>query len=126
MSDYSAKFDALRGISTKLTKKEDVSAEEWAASGMPAGTPIKKVNAEITKLKKLVSATTKAANDADMEGEDDGTGAARRGGHRQDSRAKKDVRRLGADTKLAGQALARGEGLLTTSRVDTEGGVYDD
>ena len=123
MSDYSAKFDALRGISTKLTKKEEVSAEEWAASGMPAGTPIKKVNAEITKLKKIVSASTKAATEADMDGDE---GQDKRGGHRQDSRAKKDVRRLGADSKSASQALARGEGLLTTSRVDCGGGVYDD
>uniref|UniRef100_A0A7S1R005 Uncharacterized protein n=1 Tax=Neobodo designis TaxID=312471 RepID=A0A7S1R005_NEODS len=124
MSDYSAKFDALRAISTKLTKKEDVSAEEWAAAGMPAGTPIKKVNAEITKLKKMVSATTKAATEAEME-DDDGAGG-KRGGHRQDTRAKKDVRRLGADTKSASMALARGEGLLSTNRVDTTGGVYGD
>ena len=123
-ADLSAQFEALRALATKLTKKEEVTDAEFAAAGLAAGTPLKKVNQQITLLKKKVSTASKATNDDDEE-DDAGAGAAR-GGHRQDTRAKKDVRRLGADHKSAVAAMARGEGLLSTNRVGTDGGVFGD
>jgi hypothetical protein len=121
--DLTGQFEALRAIATSLTRKEEVPAELWAQANMPAGTPLKKVNAEITKLKKVVSSTTKAVQ-SDDEDEEDGP-AGKKGG-RQDTRAKKDVRRIGADTKARGQAMDRGEGGLTSQRVGDDGAVYGD
>jgi hypothetical protein len=127
MADYSAQFEALRSIATKLTKKEEVSAEEWTKANMPPGTPLKKVNTEITKLKKLVSTNSKTTDSgSEEEGEGAGAGAKSRDGHRQDARTKKDVRRLGADSKSAVHSAARGEGGLGGERVGSGGQVYGD
>lgn len=105
--DLSKALDALRIISTKLEKKEDVDPALWAETTLKAGTRLKDVQKEITKLKKVVSQQTKADNADDEEDEEGGPDG--RGGRRQDQREKKDVRKHGADKKNATHAMARGE-----------------
>lgn len=111
MPDWSAKLDALRQVSTLLSQKQDVPDDLWAKAGLKAGTRLKDVSNEITKTKKLVSSQAKDEDDGDEDGEA-GAAAGKPGAtaeHRKDERLKKDVRRLGADTKSAQLAMARGE-----------------
>lgn len=115
MADYSAKLEALRQISTALTKKEEVSAELWTTAGMKSGSRLKDVSAEITSLKKKVSAQQKAQDEgSDEEEEED---KSKKSGHRKDQREKKDQRRLGADQKSRAQAMARGDYNMKTDHV---------
>ena len=114
--DYTAQMDALKAITTALGKKEEVDAALWEAAGLKPGTRLKDVQQQITKVKKMVSAQGKTAEEEeDEDGEVGPAGKERHG--RQDQRAKKDVRRLGAEKKAAMGAMARGEMDMGVDRV---------
>lgn len=63
MTDLHAQFDALKAIIThmtnKETKKDEVPAELWAASGVKPGTRLKDIEKKVTELKKRVGAMKK-------------------------------------------------------------------
>ncbi len=120
MADYRAQFEALRELSTTLTRKEEPDAGLWVKAGMKPGTRLKDVNNEITRLKKLVSAKTKEETKEDEEEEDDAPkkGAPGGGGGSRD-------RMGGRDKKMQGHAVANGDFDLGGDRVwRGEGGLY--
>ena len=118
--DFSAQMDALKQLSTLLTKKDDVPAELWAEAGVKVGARLKDVSGQIVKVKKLVSSQTREANKPESEDEDakDGKFSA----HRKDQREKKDVRKLGASKKAQELAMARGEFDMKTDHVYVDEG----
>jgi hypothetical protein len=131
MPDFTAKLDALRQISTLLSQKGggDVPDDLWGKAGLKPGSRLKDVSNEITKTKKLVSSQVRSTGeDEGSEGEDaPGPKSANAPGHRQDARVKKDVRKLGADTKSNQQALARGDFDLKVTKLfhGSDGALHD-
>ena len=119
--DFSAQMDALKQLSTLLTKKEDVPAELWADAGMKVGARLKDVSGQIVKVKKLVSSQTREANKPDDDEDDDGKDG-KYSSHRKDQREKKDVRKLGASKKAQELAMARGEFDMKTDHVYVDDG----
>ena len=118
--DYVAQMAALKQLSTIVGKKEEVEDKSlWETAGMKEGARLKDINAEIVKVKKLVSSQMKVA-DAEDEEEEEAPGDNAQGmrmKQRQDTRVKKDVRKKGADMKVLQDRLARGELDMKTDHV---------
>ena len=99
------KFDALRSLATLLEKKEAVPDELWGEAGVKKNARLKDVQTEITATKKKVSLLQKEAHKSSSDDDDDMQQVEKK---RQDTRVKKDVRRLGADKKNLQTAVAQG------------------
>lgn len=108
-ANLQAKFDALRQLATLLEKKEAVPAELWGAAGVKTNCRLKDVQVSITDLKKKVSVIQKEANKSSEDDEGAEGEVAEVEKKRQDTRAKKDVRRLGLDKKNLTTAVAEGK-----------------
>ena len=100
------KFDALRSLATLLEKKEPVPDALWGEAGVKKNARLKDVQTEITSTKKKVSLLQKEAHKSSSDDEDDDNQQQEK--KRQDTRVKKDVRRLGADKKNLQTAVAQG------------------
>lgn len=127
--DYSAQLNATREISTKLTRKEDVSAELWAESGLKPNSRLKDVNTAIVTLKKKVSMLQKEEVE-NSDGSDDGSDERPRrqgapGGDPKLAKTKEpSTRARGADKKAMQHAALRGDFDLKVDYVG--GGGHDD
>ena len=106
-TNLQSKADALRQLATLLAKKEAVPDQLWTDAGVKKNARLKDVQVAIKDLKKKVSVIQKEAN-ASSEDEEDGEQAEEKEKKRQDTRAKKDVRRLGLDKKNLTEAVANG------------------
>ena len=118
--DHSKKLDALKQLSTKLTKKETPDAELWAAAGMKVGSRLKDVNNQIVSVKKLVSLQNKKAV-AEEEGEEEDDAGAKRAFHGQKPEEKTNARQQGRDKKLQANAVHAGDFDLATDRMYYDG-----
>lgn len=103
--DFTAQFEALRHLSTLLTKKEAVPDELWAQAGMKKDARLKDVNAQITTLKKRVSHQSKAELQA-QEGDEEGEAPQE---EKKKGKKMEGDRRSGNDKKQLSMAVNRGD-----------------
>jgi hypothetical protein len=104
-----AKRKALAALASLLEAKEEAIPDNmWADAGVKKGARLKDVQQEIQKLKKSVSAQRKEADESEEDDEDE-SGPVGGDKQRQDTRVKKDVRRLGADKKAHVAAVQGGQ-----------------
>jgi hypothetical protein len=119
MADHSAKLDALKQLSTVLTKKDTPEDDLWTKAGVKKGERLKKVNDEIVKVKKLVSTQTKRKVDEELAKDDEEQGKTGKSDKFKDDG--NSARQAGRDKKMMSQAANAGEFDMVTDHVFTNG-----
>lgn len=105
--DFSKQLEAVRQLSTVLTKKEEVPEGLWEAAGVKVGARLKDVNGMITTLKKKVSMQAKAEEVEDASEGEEGEGEVKK--KKKKKPAGDADRRAGNDKKHLQMAVHRGE-----------------